>query len=468
MDHTRDITVLGGGAGGLLTALIMANGGHRVIVLERDPQPPPATDDEAWHDWDRTGVNQFRQPHGFLGRACRILAAEVPAAWEVIDSIGVHVDPRRLAPDPAGLVDDDARFGAVAVRRASVERQLALAADEHPLVDVRRGVVATGLLTGAAHRPGSPHVTGVSTRDHGNVTADLVIDACGRRTPVGAWLTELGCPVEESAETDGFTYFSRWYAHDDHLPEMQAGLFGGLAPGIAALIFPGDANTCGVAMVGSARDPLLRRLRDPERFGALAGSFPFLAPWVDPGSASPLTDVLPMGSIQNRHLRLRTADTLGATGIVNTSDSVVSTNPSLGRGVAVAGALALELRDLLATDPDATELGDRWDEIQCTRHLPWLDDAIQADTLMRDAIEAMVDGRPPGPPAHPDRAALQRAATVDTDCWRAWTEMNHIFRTPPSVTGDLELMARAHEAAADAPPPPGPSMTRAELESLLS
>lgn len=468
MNHNSEIVVLGGGAGGLLTALVLANGGRTVTVLERDPQPPPSTDDEAWDNWERTGVNQLRQPHAFLGRACQVLAAEVPAAWEVIASIGVPVDPRRLAPDTTLLTEDDERFGAVAIRRTSVERQLALAADAHPGVDVRRGVAVTGLITGPGHRAGSPHVTGVSTKEHGEVSGDLVVDACGRRTPVGGWIAQLGSPIEESVESDGFTYFSRWYAHAHQLPDMQAALFGGLAPGLVALVFPGDAMTCAVAMVGSARDPLLRRLRDPDRFGTLASAFPLLSPWVDPDSATPLSDVMPMGSIQNRSLRLRTDDTLGVTGLVNTSDSVVSTNPSLGRGLALAGDLALALRDLLDDEPSQTELADRWDEIQRSRHLPWLDDAVQADALMRDMFHAMVDGRPPGPPVHPDRAALQRAATHDMDCWRRWTEMNQAFVPPPTVFGDSELMARAREVAADAPPPPGPSLTRADLEAVLA
>ena len=36
-----DIVIVGAGVVGLGTALLLAQDGHRVTVLERDPQPPP-------------------------------------------------------------------------------------------------------------------------------------------------------------------------------------------------------------------------------------------------------------------------------------------------------------------------------------------------------------------------------------------------------------------------------------------
>ena len=42
------ILVVGGGMGGLSTAMLLARDGHEVTVLERDPAPPPASGDEAW------------------------------------------------------------------------------------------------------------------------------------------------------------------------------------------------------------------------------------------------------------------------------------------------------------------------------------------------------------------------------------------------------------------------------------
>lgn len=41
------VIVVGGGLIGLATSLLLTKQGHDVTVLERDPEPPPKTPDEA-------------------------------------------------------------------------------------------------------------------------------------------------------------------------------------------------------------------------------------------------------------------------------------------------------------------------------------------------------------------------------------------------------------------------------------
>src|SRR5664279_4394771 len=74
------IVVIGAGVVGLGAAMFLAGDGHQVVVLERDPAPPPNDPAEAWQHWQRPGVNQFRQPHGFLAGFRSVLDAELPAA----------------------------------------------------------------------------------------------------------------------------------------------------------------------------------------------------------------------------------------------------------------------------------------------------------------------------------------------------------------------------------------------------
>jgi len=64
------IVVIGGGFGGLTTALLLGRDGHQVTVLERDPDEPgePAA---AFDRWARRGVPQFRLPHVFIPRSAR-------------------------------------------------------------------------------------------------------------------------------------------------------------------------------------------------------------------------------------------------------------------------------------------------------------------------------------------------------------------------------------------------------------
>jgi hypothetical protein len=61
------IVVVGGGVVALGAAMLLAADGHRVTVLERDPQGPPSDPIEAWDRWQRPGLNQFRMAHAFLG-----------------------------------------------------------------------------------------------------------------------------------------------------------------------------------------------------------------------------------------------------------------------------------------------------------------------------------------------------------------------------------------------------------------
>ena len=73
------IVFVGGGIVGTCAAMMLANDGHDVTVLERDPASPPQPEN-AWDDWDRRGVNQFRMVHLFAPRFRALLDSELPDA----------------------------------------------------------------------------------------------------------------------------------------------------------------------------------------------------------------------------------------------------------------------------------------------------------------------------------------------------------------------------------------------------
>lgn len=66
------IVVVGAGVVALGTAMLLAGDGHRVIVLERDPEGPPSDPVEAWERWQRPGLNQFRMAHASWGGSVRL------------------------------------------------------------------------------------------------------------------------------------------------------------------------------------------------------------------------------------------------------------------------------------------------------------------------------------------------------------------------------------------------------------
>ncbi len=125
------IVVIGGGVGGLTSGMLLARDGHEVTVLERDAAPPPLTPDEAWRDWDRRGVTQFRMIHLFAPRFRSIIETELPEIAEEADALGaLRYNPLRLVPEgmTGGFRPTDAEFDMLTARRPVMEAAIDRAA----------------------------------------------------------------------------------------------------------------------------------------------------------------------------------------------------------------------------------------------------------------------------------------------------------------------------------------------------
>src|SRR5262249_47687604 len=198
-----DVLVIGGGICGLGTALLLARDGREVTVLERDADPLPDSPQEAWEAWERKGVTQFRQPHNFMPGLRLILEVELPDIQDALCRAGasrfdmLNPLPPFFADRSPRPVDD--KLWTFTARRPTGEWVFADAARKEPGVTVRRGVQASGLLTGSSAASGTPHVVGVRTTDGEELRADVVVDAMGRRSRSPAWLTAVGArpPHEE-------------------------------------------------------------------------------------------------------------------------------------------------------------------------------------------------------------------------------------------------------------------------------
>src|SRR4051812_38020031 len=107
------IVVLGAGMNGLTTAMLLARDGHEVTVLERDPAGPPPLEQQAWAQWERQGVAQFRRAHYMLPRWRAEIQESLPEVLEELlaaggrrfNAIGAVPEERRGPMRP-----DDARF----------------------------------------------------------------------------------------------------------------------------------------------------------------------------------------------------------------------------------------------------------------------------------------------------------------------------------------------------------------------
>jgi 2-polyprenyl-6-methoxyphenol hydroxylase-like FAD-dependent oxidoreductase len=447
------IVVVGGGMIGLATALLVAKQGHDVTVLERDPEPPPATAPDAWESWDRPGVMQFRLAHILLCGGRIVLDEHLPEVADALRKAGAG-SYAPLGDLPPSITDrsprpGDERFVTFAARRPLLEYAMATAAAG--AVDIRRGAHVTGLLSDGQRR-----VTGVQLPE-GELKADLVIDAMGRRSPLPAWLTAIGAsaPAEESEDL-GFIYYGRFFKPPAGAERPWLGIIGLWHFDCYSLLtLPSEAGTWSVTVVTSSGDRELRALREEAAFTSLVGACPLHAPAL---AGEPVTGILAAAGVADRRRELVVDGAPVATGVLTVGDSWACTNPSLGRGISFGlmhAAITAEAVAEHLADPCALALAQ--DRLTRERLLPWYDSTAREDRRRAARIAAVVAGRPP---AAPDEVtALVRDMSVammaDPDIFRAYLESRLALATPEEILARPGFAGRASELAA-AQPPGGP------------
>jgi 2-polyprenyl-6-methoxyphenol hydroxylase-like FAD-dependent oxidoreductase len=456
------IVVIGGGIVGLSMAMMLARQGHEVTVLERDGGDVPGSPGEAWQAWDRHGVAQFRQPHYLHAAGRQILDAALPEVTRALLGAGATAfDVLTLMPpfiEDRTPREEDERFVTVTGRRPVIEYAVATAAQD---LDIRRGVSVTELVTGAAAAKGVPNVTGVRTSGGEELAADLVIDAMGRRSGLPGWLAGLGArPVAEEAEDSGFAYYTRYFrSADGTAPQFITGL---LTPfdSFSLLTLPGDAGTWSVTVYISSRDQALKEVRQPEKWRAVVAACPLHAHLLD---GEPVSDVLAMSGIVDRHRRAVVAGTPVLTGLLAVGDSACCTNPSLGRGMTMGLMHAAGTAQVIAGHlGDPVTLALEHDQMTWARVTPWYQSTVTFDRARKAEIDASIEGRPapqpPGPAAQ-FQQALGVAMLYDPDVFRGMMEIISMMALPEQVFARPGFGDRVAAAAGghDAFAPPGPS-----------
>ena len=456
------IVVIGGGIVGLSMAMMLTRQGHEVTVLEQDGGDVPGSPGEAWQEWNRHGVVQFRQPHYLQAAGRQILDAALPEVTQALLGAGATAfDMLTLMPP---FIEDrtpregDERFVTVTGRRPVIEYAVATAAQN---LDIRRGVSVTELVTGAAAAKGVPNVTGVRTSSGEELAAGLVIDAMGRRSGLPGWLADLGAqPVAEEAEDSGFTYYTRYFrSADGTAPQFITGL---LTPfdSFSLLTLPGDAGTWSVTVYISSRDQAMKEVRHPQKWRAVVAACPLHAHLLD---GEPVSDVLAMSGIVDRHRRTVVAGTPVLTGLLAVGDSACCTNPSLGRGMTMGLMHAAGTAEVVAAHlGDPVTLALEHDRMTQARVTPWYQNTVTFDRARKAEIDASIEGRPalqpPGPLAQ-FRQAFGVAMLYDPDVFRGMMEIISMMALPEQVFarpgfGDhVAAAAGGHEAFT----PPGPS-----------
>ncbi|MCU1690333.1 MAG: dependent oxidoreductase [Jatrophihabitantaceae bacterium] len=350
------IVVVGAGPIGLFCGMALARRGHQVVLVDRDSGPA------ADGTWDRRGVMQFHHPHGFRPQVVDALVEELPDVLDaIVDAGGILV----------GIPGAPRSVRALQCRRSTLERAMRRAAAREPGLVLQAGHVDEFLTVGS-------RICGVLV-DGRTVEADLVVCAAGRSAQIAG---DGRVPAEGGS--CGMAYVSRMYRA---LPGVEvpesAFPIGSVYDGYLAMVFPQDDRTISALIVRASSDAALADLRRTECYDAAVQHIPQLAPWTDPDRFAPITAVLPGGNLTNSYRSQLGADgSVPVAGLFFVGDSICTTNPAEGRGIALG---LLQARHLLACLDDSRTFADISGALDawCTDNIrPWYEDHVHRDAAL--------------------------------------------------------------------------------------
>jgi 2-polyprenyl-6-methoxyphenol hydroxylase-like FAD-dependent oxidoreductase len=469
-----DVAVLGGGPAGLASAMLLAQQGLDVVVLDRD-ESPSGDPETAWESWKRTSVGQFRLVHYLQPGGRALIEEHLPSVFVELEAVGaLRFNPaaaaaRHLANGTATDLDLGRFETLTTCRRPLIEFAYASAARRTPGIDIRYGCPATALVTGTEVVPGVPHVIGVRTESGETIDARVVIDAAGRRSPLSAMIEAAGGrrPPEHAFEA-GFVYNTQYYRGSEQ-PEPRDDLLSAIGS-MSILTIPGDNGWWSVTLYHSPKDKQMRKVRDPKTFERVLRALPNHAHW---GDGEPQGDIFSMAAAANTTREFMIDGTPCATGVVPLGDAWGFTNPSIGRGITLGLMHVVDMAPAIAEHiDDPRQLADEWERRTGDRPARWHSSTVDFDRLRAPQVDAFMQGLgDPFDPSDPSVAgprAFSSAAHYDPQVLEWFYEVICCFTLPDEVIAREGVFDRVLEVALSNPPYSSPGPNRAELEEILA
>lgn len=434
------VSIIGAGPAGLFLGIALAHRGYRVLAVDRDPGPEP---DGSWR---RRGVMQFHHAHAFRTQAVEPVRTECPEAYDAWLAAGADV-VRFVGSDgnPQTLLR---------MRRVLYETALRRAAENTPGLTILQGHVSRILEQHG-------RAEGIEV-DGARIEAALVIDASGRS---GRATQQLRRPIIVGGNC-GIAYIDRQYQlHPGAEPGPMVNpiAWQGDYDGYQVLIFLHERGIFSVLITRPTDRRDLVDLRLVGGFEAACRAIPGIAVWTDPERARPITGILPGGELRNAYRsQLDENGRPWRQGLIFVGDSVATTTPIFGRGVATTIMQAAELLRLIdeGGDPDAITCSfDDWCEHQMR---PWVEDHVSMDTATINRWAGKdIDF------SHRLPSELIMAAAAKDPRIGAYLGPYLAMTGLPSTLDAAEPMARAVYQTGWRPPlSPGPS--RAELADIVA
>ncbi|WP_024804096.1 NAD(P)/FAD-dependent oxidoreductase [Nocardia sp. BMG51109] len=432
----RRAVVIGAGLTGCLAAHVVARHVDDVILVESDTIPETAE--------SRGGVPQDRLPHMLLPGGQRALQQLLPGiVEELVDAGAVTVglpSGIRILTTAGWLTATPADRTLLTCTRPLIDWTVRRRVLTDPRITIRQSTVVTGLLGT------STAVRGVRTRGRGaardraagELAADFVLDASGRRSRAPDWLTRLGLPPTAADCVDsGVAYTARMYTR-------PAG-----AEADAVLLQPKSEETtrCGLLLpVEGDRWMIgLCGMRNDEPPTSEEGYLGFMDQLRDPllgrlaGTARPLGRISGFRPRPSRRLRFERSSRW-PDGFVVLGDAVCTFNPIYGQGMSVAAANVLALRTVLAAH--GLDAGAAF---AAQRAVAKTADAAWQLASLEDARYEHTTGGPGGPLVRLQHRLLDRlAARACRDADVAGRYIDVISLTaPPTALLTPKILARA-------------------------